>query len=548
MRVGTTRGKAVAGAVGLALVLSACGGDDNGENGDAAGPQGSVTIRGCNPENPLIPVSTNEVCGGDPLDAIFSKLIRYDPETAEAVNEIAESIESDDNQVWTVTLRDGWTFHDGTPITAHSFVDAWSWNVFGGNAAYALNEYFFSSIEGYEESRGEFDEETGEYIEGSGSETLSGLEVIDDRTFTITLQAAEAGFPQRLGYLAFAPMPDVFYEDPDAFGEHPIGSGPFEVAAFDQGQRIVLDAYDGYQGELRPQVDGVTFRMYQESEAAYSDLLADNVDVVPMLPASALAGESYKSDLGERYIEQETGVIWTLTFPPEDVDPELADPNVRKAISKAINRQLIIDNIFQGTRQAATGWVSPVVEGYVPDQCGDSCVYDVEGAQELLAASGFNGPLTLSYNADADHEGWVTATCNSIANALEIDCVPTPVPLFADFRAAINAREMEGMFRSGWQMDYPSIENFLVPIFVSDASANDADYSNSEFDELIERAAQADGDEAIDLYQQAERLLAEDMPVIPLWYSMTVAGYSTRVDNVNITPFGTVDLLNISYR
>jgi oligopeptide transport system substrate-binding protein len=106
------------------------------------------------------------------------------------------------------------------------------------------------------------------------------------------------------------------------------------------------------------------------------------------------------------------------------------------------------------------------------------------------------------------------------------------------------------MFRTGWQMDYPSIENFLVPLYSSGASSNDNDYSNPEFDDLVNQAAQAQDDEALALYQEAERQLAEEMPVIPLWYGKTIAGYSTRVaqDSVKITPFGTLDLLSITGR
>jgi oligopeptide transport system substrate-binding protein len=135
---------------------------------------------------------------------------------------------------------------------------------------------------------------------------------------------------------------------------------------------------------------------------------------------------------------------------------------------------------------------------------------------------------------------------------LEIECQPQPVSLFAEFRQQINARETGDMtmFRNGWQMDYPSIENFLTPLYATGASANDGDYSNPEFDDLVRQAAQAQGDDALALYQEAERLLAEDMAVIPLWYGKTIAGYSTRVapDSVKITPFGTLDLLSITGR
>ncbi|MGH8823288.1 MAG: ABC transporter substrate-binding protein, partial [Jiangellaceae bacterium] len=164
----------------------------------------------------------------------------------------------------------------------------------------------------------------------------------------------------------------------------------------------------------------------------------------------------------------------------------------------------------------------------------------------LVAASGFTGTLTLSYNADSDHKGWTEATCNSIANATGVDCVATPVVDFATFRGAITDREMLGMFRTGWQMDYPYIENFLVPLYATGGSANDGDYSNPDFDAKVAEAAAAPPEEAIALYQEAEAMLAEGMTAIPLWYGRTIAGYSSNVDNVKIDPFGTTDLLAIT--
>ena len=558
MRVLTRKG-AIVGAVGLALALSACGGDDDGGGGDAGGggtgePTGAVVIGGCNPQNPLVPANTNETCGGDPMDAIFSKLVRYNPDTAAPENEIAESIESEDNITWTVKLKDGWTFHDGSPITASSFVDAWNWGAYGPNAA--LNSYFFSliGIEGSAEVAGEDanGDETITEDEAPVSE-MSGLEVVDDLTFTITLTAPKSDMPTSLGYTVFAPLPEVFFEDVAAFGDKPIGSGPYSVVAWNKNADIELTAYDGYQGDIQPQVQDVTFRIYTDQQAEYNDLLADNVDVMTQLLEQALAGEQYKADLGDRFIERETGVIQTVTFAPAVADPSLHEPAIadevalRQAVSMAIDRDLIIQNIFQGQREPATGFVSPVVDGYKADACGEFCTYDPDRAKELLAQSGYTGTLTLSYNADADHKGWTEATCNSIKNALGIECLATPEVDFATFRAKITDRQMTGMFRTGWQMDYPTMENFLGPIYGKGAGSNDGDYDNPDFDAKLAEASEASApDEAITLYQEAEAILAADMASIPMWYGKTIAGYSSNVDNVKITPFSTTDILSLT--
>ena len=108
---------------------------------------------------------------------------------------------------------------------------------------------------------------------------------------------------------------------------------------------------------------------------------------------------------------------------------------------------------------------------------------------------------------------------------------------------------MKGMFRTGWQMDYPSIENFLAPIFKTGASSNDGLYSNPAFDKLlVEAAAATDPAEANKKYQEAEALLATDFPAIPMWYSTATMGWSDKVTGVKITAFGTVDWSSVSVK
>ncbi|TDD64047.1 ABC transporter substrate-binding protein [Jiangella aurantiaca] len=533
------------GTVALALALGACGGGD--DSGDAAGESDNVvTVRGCNPQAAFVPANSNEVCSGDILDQVFSFLVRYDPENGQPSNEIAEEITTDDNLTWTIRLEDGWTFHDGSPVTASSFVDAWNWAALGANAT--LNSYFFEPIQGYAEVQGEFDEE-GNFIEGSAAaETMSGLEVVDDRTFTVTLTQPESQFRMRLGYTAFAPLPESFYEDPEAFGQHPIGTGPFQFDSWEPNIDVRLSAYPDYNGEVKPNIDGAIYRIYENDDAAYNDLQADQLDIMPLLPTSALAGDTYRIDLGDRFIERPTGVFETITFAPSTVDDRFDDPRIRQAISMSIDRPEIVEQIFSGARTPANGWVSPVVPGFQDGACGDFCTYNETAAQALYAETdGIEGPLALSYNADSDHKAWVDAVCIDINTTLGIECVPTPFVDLATFRDQITNRQMGGMFRTGWQMDYPSLENFLVPIFATGASANDGDYTNDDFDELVSQAAAAStAEEGAELYLQAERLLAADMPAIPLWHRVNIAGYSSHVDNVRITVFQTVDLLSVT--
>src|SRR5690625_2447351 len=177
-----------------ALALTACGG--GGDNGGDADGEMIINAHNVEPQNHLVPTNTNEVGGGHIVDAIFAGLVSYDTD-GETQMEVAESIESDDNVTWTVKLEDGWTFSDDTDVTADSFVDAWNYGADPDNAQ--LSAYFFNAIEGADEE-GNIED---------GSDTLSGLEVVDDLTFTVTLKEPAADFPDRLGYAAFAPLPEV---------------------------------------------------------------------------------------------------------------------------------------------------------------------------------------------------------------------------------------------------------------------------------------------------------------------------------------------------
>ncbi len=549
---GTTRTVVVAAASAAALLVAGCGSSSSGgTSSTGAKTGGEITVAGCTPQNPFVPANTNETCGGDPLDNVLAKLVHYNPDNAAPENDIAESIDTTDNQNFTVKLNKGYKFSDGTEVKAKNFVDAWNWNRYGPNGT--LNSYFFDPI------AGSADLDCGQNAKGDtdckakppASKTMSGLKVVDDYTFTIQTSEKVSNLPVRLGYTAFAPLPDSFFtDDGKSFGEKPIGAGPYMMQSYDKGTAIVLVKNPNYSGKFGGKVDKITYKIYQDTDAAYKDVQADQLDLLASLPTSALAGDKFKTDLPDRNLVKPIGTFQSISFPSPKADKSYQNPQLRQAISMAIDRQTIIEKVLNNTRIPATGWVSPVVDGYKAGACGEFCTYDKAKAKALFdQAGGYSGKMTLSYNADGDHKAWTEATCNSIHDALGVTCVATAVPDFATFRTQITARTMKGMFRTGWQMDYPSIENFLAPLYGTGAGSNDSDYSNPAFDKLISEAAAAtDAATSNADYQQAEALLAQDMPVIPMWYGKAVAGWSTKVDNVKVTPFGTFDLASVTVK
>ncbi len=192
------------------------------------------------------------------------------------------------------------------------------------------NGYFFEPVEGFGDLQCTGDGDDPCAGDGKPSaEELTGLAVVDDYTFTVKTTEKVSNLPVRLGYTAFAALPDAFFADPEAFGDKPIGTGPYKLDSWNKEQSIVLSKNADYQGDWAGNLDKITFKIYQEVDPAYNDVLANNLDIVTSIPASALIDDKYKSDLPDRNAQKETGVIQTITFAPTKVDPNYADPKVR---------------------------------------------------------------------------------------------------------------------------------------------------------------------------------------------------------------------------
>ena len=533
---------AIAGglAVSAALVLSGCAtGDDGGSGGDA-NASAIITVNGSEPQNPLIPANTNETGGGKIIDNIFAGLEYYDA-TGAPVLDVADSITTDDSQTYTIKLKSGEKFTNGEAITSKSFVDAWNYVALLSNGA--LNSYFFEDIEGFS-----YDEDS----------ELTGLKIVDDTTFTVTLKSKLADFPLRLGYSAFYPMPSVAWDDLDAYGENPIGNGPYMLdgkGAWKHNEQIDLVVNPDYKGGRKPANGGLSIIFYATQEAAYSALLGGDLDVLDAIPDSAFS--TFKDELGDRAIDQPAAIFQSITIPSSLTNYAHPDAYAhfqgdegklrRAAISHAINRSEITKVIFQGTRTPAHDFTSPVIDGYSESVPGSDVLdFDADKAKDLWAQadaiSPWSGTFTISYNADGGHQAWVDAVANSIKNVLGIEAAGTPYPTFAEARTLITKDKVTGLrnvqdtaLRTGWQADYPGLFNFLGPLYGTGAGSNDGDYSNPDFDALLAKGSSADNTaDANKFFQQAQEILFKDLPAIPLWYSDVQGGFSEDVSNVAI--------------
>ncbi|HAM27732.1 MAG TPA: ABC transporter substrate-binding protein [Microbacteriaceae bacterium] len=510
--------------IAAALTLTGCstGGGAKPSATSTANATAIITANGSEPQNPLIPTNTNETGGGKITDNIFAGLVYYKADGT-PVNDVASSIKTTDAQNYTIKIKPGLKFTNGEPVTAKSFVDAWQYGALLSNNQ--LNSYFFESIQGFS-----YDNDS----------PLTGLKVVDNTTFTVALKDKEADFPLRLGYTAFMPLPAVAFKDIKAFGENPIGNGPYKLkspTAWQHNVKIDLIANPEYTGPRKAKNGGLSIVFYATEDAAYADLQSGTLDVLDSVPSADL--KTYKTDFPGRYVNQPAAIFQSFTIPQNLPHFTGAEGKLRRAaLSMAINRDQITKVIFEGTRTPATDFTSPVIAGYSKSLPGsDVLKFNAAQAKKDWAAadkiSPWSGTFQIGYNADGGHQGWVDAVTNSIKNTLGIQASGAPYPTFAQFRTVVTKRTITTAFRTGWQADYPALFNFLGPLYATNAGSNDGDYSSAKFDGLLkEGQAQTNVEAANKLFKQSQTVLFTDLPAIPLWYSNVTGAYGKSVSDV----------------
>jgi oligopeptide transport system substrate-binding protein len=549
MRVSPRKTRAVAVVMAMAALLSACSGGDDADTATGTGGDGGGTfsVYVGEPENPLVPGNTSETEGSQIVSSLWTGLVNYaEDDNSVEYTGVAESIESEDSTTWTVKLKDGWTFHDGTPVTADSFVKAWNYTAYSPNAQGA--SYFFSNVVGYPDLQAPTDD-AGTVTGDPAATEMSGLAVVDDTTFTVTLTAPFAQFPVTTGYNAFYPMPDSFFEDPEAAGTRPVGNGPFMATDdFVPGQGITLTRYDDYAGEDKAAAESVEYRVYSDINTAYTDVQGGNLDIVSPIPPDAIT--SAADEFGDRYLETPSSSFTYMGFPLYDA--RYQDKRVRQAFSMAIDREAITEAIFNGSRTPADSVISPVVDGYREGAC-TYCTLDVDRANQLLDEAGFDRsqPVDLWFNSGAGHDAWVQAVGNQLRDNLGIEYTLQGNLDFSEYLPKGDEKGFTGPFRLGWSMDYPSPQNYLEPLYSTaaepPAGSNSAFYSSPEFDSLVSEGNQAaSNDDAIVKYNQAEDVLLEDMPVIPMFFGLEQSVWSENVSGVFVDVFGRVDAASVT--
>lgn len=521
--------KLLVGAAALSLLATACGGEDDegdepsGEDGeqeetaedgeDAESMQGGTLRVYSNEPAFLVPTAANDQPSILVIRQLYRGLVDYDADGS-PVNDLAESIESEDNQTWTITIKEGHTFTNGEPVDADAFIRSWNYTADGDNAQ--NNAYFQSRIVGFEESQ-------------EGADELSGVTKVDDYTIEVELNEPFVGLPAILGYSGYFPVAQECLDNFEACNETPIGNGPYMIeGSWEHDVGITLVRNEDYAGDELANPDSIEYVIFADVQGAYAAFQANELDVMYFTPPERY--EEILSTYADRVYDEPSN-SFTYVGLPQYLE-QFQNADIRRALSMAIDRQSIIDAIFFGARTPATSVVYPGFDGGREGIC-EYCEYDPERAAQLLEdAGGWQwGELELWANAGAGHEDWMQAVGDQIRENLGIDYTLHVDLDFPEYLEKLDSDDMTGAYRLGWGPDYPVPETYLAPLYESDNTSNYSRYSNEQFDEAVAQGDTAPSlEEAIPFYQQAEDIIVDELPVIPMFWGQTTAVWSENVE------------------
>ncbi len=464
-----------------------------------------LNLAGGNP-NFLDPALAYDSTSHAYINEIFGGLVQLDEDLA-VVPDIATRWEiSDDGTVYTFFLRDDVKFQDGRPVTAQDFkysIDrACDPELDSPTAA----SYLGDIVGAKEVLAGEADE-------------VSGVQVMDDYTLKIAIDAPKSYFLAKLTY------PTAFVVDEQAVEEwgaewerHPNGTGPFRLALWLEDERIVLVRNDLYYDQM-PGVKRVNFEMTGINMLMYEE---GDLDMVVL---SINDIERFQDQENPEHGELvEVPRLTTTYFGFNTAVPPFDDPKVRQAFARAFDRQKLIEVAYENTVGEAVGVLPPGMPAYDPEFEG--IAYDPERARELLAESSYGGAaglpeITLLISGrgggmSPDVEAFISQMEDNLDVKIQVEQLESE-----QFWSALRGEHQHQLFIGGWVADYVDPENFLDLLFHSDSESNHHRYANSDLDALLEEARiERASDHRWEMYRQAEQMVIDDAIWIPIYHDI----------------------------
>jgi oligopeptide transport system substrate-binding protein len=507
----------------LALVAAGCGGDDD-DGGDAAGTGATqeeeggaeaaeqvITINwGAEPPS-LDPGLATDTTSSSVLGNIMDPLVKLG-EDLEPVAALAESWEvSEDGMTITFTLREDGKWTNGDPVTAADF--EWSWKRTISPELAADYAYQFYGIAGAQEYNG---------CESNCAAMADdvGVNAVDDRTLEVTLTTPQPWFLQQLAHHSFLAVHRPTVEQ---FGEkwteaaNIVTNGPFQLESWQHNSRLDLVKWDEWRDAANVKLTRVNGRMITDGTTAVQAFEAGEIDMTGGLPVEEIPRLKETEDY-----QQYPGLgTYYYGFNVENI----TDVNQRRAMSLAIDRRSIIDNVAQADQLPATGFTPEGMPGFEelnPESPWLPETADLEQAQELMSqVQNPKTDITLILNDAPGHREIAVAVQAAWKElGLNVTVKQQEWAQFLEFLGPPPDKSVD-VYRLGWLGDYVDAMNFL-DLWTSDSGNNNTNFKNEEYDRVVEEArATEDNAERYALYGQLEDIMfGEDgeMPVMPIYF------------------------------
>ncbi len=457
----------------------------------------------------LDPALTQDSTSAAYIVEIFSGLVTLNQDL-EVVPDIADSWElSDDDTTYTFTLRDDAKFHDGKPVTAQDFKYSIERACDPATGSVVADAYLGDIVGARARLRGEADE-------------VSGVLVVDDHTLEITIDSPKAYFLSKLTYPTAFVVDQENVEGPaQPWTDTPNGTGPFRLAEYQSDFRIVLERNEAYYGTPKPALEQVNFMLAVGSPMTMYE--TGELDAVRVYLADIERVSDPSNPLSK---ELSTTPALSLFYIGFNVQKSpFDDQKVRQAFNYAIDKDKYVEVVLKDMQVQAKGVLPPGMPGY--NENLEGYPYDPDKARQLIAESQYGDAselpqITLNiYGGGGVAEKQVQAIVDMYKQNLGVDIAIQQTDWATylwDLRA--HRYQMFGL-TAGWIADYPDPQDFLDILFHSESRNNDTRYSNAEVDSLLEKAqGEQDFGKRMELYQQAEQIIMDDAPIVPLTHDV----------------------------
>jgi oligopeptide transport system substrate-binding protein len=461
---------------------------------------------------------------------IFSGLVRLDQELT-IVPDIAESWEeSPDGKTYTFHLRQEVKFHNGREVRAADFKYSWERACDPATGSGTAATYLGDIVGAKDMLAGK----TGE---------ISGVEVIGDYTLQVTIDAPKAYFLNKLAYPTAFVVDRANVESGEYWWREPDGTGPFKLKEWKPGQQLILERSQIYYGEPA-KLEQVIFRFLAGAPMALYETGQIDVTLVSTSYIDQASDEANPLHQGLAVTPELS--LYYIGF--NTAQPPFDDVNVRRAFCLAVDKKHIAKVILRDMVNEAYGILPPGMPGY--NETLEGLGYDVEKAKELIAASKYGDvsnlpPITLTFEGYGNSiPSYLGAIIQEWQQNLGVE---VSVRQLEPENFLYNLKqEKDEMFMLGWIADYPDPHNFLDILFYTGSENNIFEYSNPSLDALLDQAA-IEQDRAVRLamYQQAEQLVIEDAPCLPLFHGTNYILVKSYVKGYELGPLGIPDLSKV---